>query len=138
MGVLDLFRRLRLGRLSPGHRRPSRIEEVSERGPFPKCGGCGEEPPTELGLAEDKKGNHGYLCAACSGEYADLLRPDSVRNFWMCGACGFRVLAGTDIDAAVDERGNACPNCDSDISLTLVNLKADHPVGSGLIGEPLD
>ena len=138
MGILDLFRQLGRGRISLRRRKPSRIEEVLRRGPFPKCGGCGGEPPTEIEMAVDKKGNHGYLCAACSSRYAELLQPDSVRNFWMCGACGFRVLAGTEIDAAVDERDNACPNCDSDVSLTLVNLKADQPVGSGLVGEPLD
>jgi hypothetical protein len=136
MGIFDLFRRKRHAE-SPAEWLESRIHEVLERGPFPKCGGCGREPPTRLELVADKKGNHGYLCAACASGYAKLLRPDSVRNFWMCGACGFRVLAGTEVDASVDERDNACPCCDADVNLTLVNLSGDRPIASGMFGEPV-
>jgi len=136
MGIFDLFKRKR--HASPLMRQlDARLLELLERGPFPKCGGCGKEPPTRLELVADKKGNHGYLCAACAIRYAELLRPDSVRNFWMCGACGFRVLAGSEVDASVDARDNACPCCDADVGVTLVNLAGDRPTGSGLFGEPV-
>ncbi len=56
----------------------------------------------------------------------------------MCGACGYRVLAGSAIDATVDTSGNACPCCGADVNVSLVNLSNDRPIGRGLIGEPVD
>ena len=56
----------------------------------------------------------------------------------MCGACEYRILAGTKIDANVDELNNECPNCKKNVNITLVNLCNDHPIESGIIGEPLD
>lgn len=114
----------------------TRMQEVLSRGPFPKCGGCGSESAA-LKPVQDKKNNRGYLCPTCVGRYEGLLSPESVRNFWMCGVCGYRVLAGTDADASVDQRGNPCPNCKSDVNITLVNLSGDQPIGRGLIGEPV-
>lgn len=107
------------------------------REPLSKCGGCGDFRP-DLELVRDKKGNRGYLCRRCKAEYGRLLTPDSIRNFWMCSACGFRVLAGTQIDAAVDENNNRCPECGADVNLSLVNLSGDRPIGRGLIGEPVE
>lgn len=107
------------------------------REPFPLCGGCGAFRAT-LELVRDKKQNRGYLCRECQTKYARLLQPESVRNFWMCGACGFRVLAGTNVDAQVDENGNRCPHCSTDVNFSLVNLSGDHAIGSGLIGEPVE
>ena len=115
----------------------AQIQKVLARGPFPKCGGCGEELST-LRLVSDKKGNHGYLCPVCLTKYDRLLKPDSIRNFWMCGVCGYRVLAGTQIDASVDQLGSPCPQCNTDVNISLVNLSGDQPVGRGLIGEPLE
>jgi len=113
----------------------TQIEKVTRRGAFPKCGGCGNL--TDINLVTDKKGNHGYLCHTCLIKYKKLLLPESIRNFWMCGACGYRVLAGTEMDKRVDEPGNHCPNCGIDINISLVNLSGDWPVASGIIGEPL-
>ena len=107
------------------------------REPFPLCGGCGAFSPT-LQLVRDKKQNRGYLCRECRTKYARLLQPDSVRNFWMCAACGFRVLAGTSVDALVDENGNRCPQCSADVNSSLVNLSGDRAIGRGLIGEPVE
>lgn len=115
----------------------SRIDTVVSRGPLPKCGGCGSES-AKLQIVRDKKGNRGYLCPSCSEQYKQLLTPDSIRNFWMCGVCGYRVLTGTDADASVDQSGNPCPNCTADVNISLVNLSGDRPVGRGLIGEPAD
>ena len=138
MGILDRFRRRKRDQRQPAYQLAARTLEVLERGPFPKCGGCGKEPPTDLEVTVDKKGNHGYLCADCSRRYAELLQPDSIRNFWMCCACGYRVLAGTEIDASVDEQDNACPCCTSDVSVTLTNLQGDAPIFRGITGEPVD
>jgi len=102
-----------------------------------KCGGCGSSEVPSLELVRDKNNNRGYLCSSCKNEYARLLQPDSIRRFWMCGACGFRILAGTRIDAEVDPEGK-CPNCSADVNASLVNLSDDRPVKSGIIGEPLD
>lgn len=137
MGILDWLR---------GRRKPqsldqlmeSRTQKVLVRGPFPKCGGCGAEPPAKLELVADKKNNHGYLCPTCVARYSKLLQPDSIRNFWMCGVCGYRVLAGTAVDAEVDKPGNPCPNCNSDVNISLVNLSGDRQVGRGIIGEPVE
>lgn len=107
------------------------------REPLPHCGGCGGFLP-DLQLVRDKKSNRGYLCKSCLPKYEHLLKPDSIRNFWMCGACGLRVLAGTRVDALVDENGAHCPNCGADVNLSLVNLSADRAVGRGLIGEPVE
>jgi DNA-directed RNA polymerase subunit RPC12/RpoP len=107
------------------------------REPRPLCGGCGEFRP-DLQPVTDKKGNRGYLCKPCFASYERLLKPDSIRNFWMCGACGFRVLAGTSIDAVVDENGGKCPDCSADVNLSLVNLSKDRPIGRGVIGEPVE
>ena len=106
--------------------------------PLRKCGGCGNESLSELQLVHDKKDNRGYLCTSCKADYEGLLKPDSLRNFWMCGACGFRILAGTRIDAEVDEQSNKCPNCGADVNLSLVNLSGDRAIGRGLIGEPVE
>lgn len=115
----------------------AQIEKVIERGPFPKCGGCGELVAA-LNLVFDKKGNRGYLCLSCASKYKTLLGPDSIRNFWMCGVCGYRVLAGTEIDRGVDRPGNPCPQCGTDVNISLVNLNRDRMTGKGTIGEPLD
>lgn len=115
----------------------SQIEKVIRRGPFPQCGGCGELV-AHLDLVCDKKGNHGYLCRSCAMKYKTLLDPGSVRNFWMCGVCGYRVLAGTEIDGKVDQPGSPCPQCGTDVNISLVNLNRDRPTGRGIIGEPLD
>lgn len=103
-----------------------------------KCGGCGNSNTKDLQEVRDKKRNLGFMCNSCKKEYGHLLQPDSIRRFWMCGACEYRILAGTKIDAKVDELYNACPNCGEDVTITLVNLSNDHPVESGIIGEPLD
>lgn len=101
-----------------------------------KCGGCGARSPLEV--VRDKKQNRGYLCAPCRRRFAPLLAPDSIRNFWMRGACGYRVLAGTEIDARVDEIGGCCPHCNANLNFGLVNLSGDRPILSGVIGEPLE
>jgi len=124
------------GRPSPSEFMDMQTKRVLERGPFPKCGGCGEL--SNLRLICDKKSNHGYLCRECLAKYGNLLKPESPCNFWMCGACGYRILAGTKIDASVDQPGNPCPNCRSDVNFSLVNLSGDQPVDRGLIGEPLE
>jgi protein-arginine kinase activator protein McsA len=103
-----------------------------------KCGGCGNRDAKDLQEVRDKKKNRGFLCDACKKEYGHLLKPDSIRRFWMCKACGYRILAGTKIDAKVDELNGKCPNCGGNINITLVNLSNDRPVESGIIGEPLD
>jgi ssDNA-binding Zn-finger/Zn-ribbon topoisomerase 1 len=103
-----------------------------------RCGGCGSDVAGTLRPVKDKKQNSGFLCAACEEEYGGLLGPDSIRNFWMCGACAFRVLAGTRIDAKVDELNGKCPSCGADVNATLVNLKGDRRIASGIIGEPLE
>ena len=103
-----------------------------------KCGGCGETSKESLLRAEDKKRNSGYLCAACGTRYAALLQPASIRNFWLCGACGFRVLAGTEVDAKVDALGSRCPHCSADVNFSLVNISDNRPVGRGLVGEPVE
>jgi hypothetical protein len=118
-----------------------RSEKVLEHGPFPdpfpRCGGCGTRPPVALELVHDKKRNRGLLCPDCAKLYAELLLPDSARNFWMCGECGFRILAGTRIDAAVDP-DSLCPNCRTDVNRSLVNLSGDAPIGTDLLGHPAD
>ena len=108
---------------------------VSE--PLRKCGGCGSESSADLQITHDKKNNDGYLCKSCQTEYARLLSPESIRNFWMCGACGFRILAGTNIDARVDERSE-CPKCGTDVNVSLVNLNNNRAIGRGIIGEPIE
>jgi hypothetical protein len=55
----------------------------------------------------------------------------------MCGECGFRILAGTKIDAEVDPR-SLCPHCGADVNFSLVNLKDDKPVKSDIFGHPED
>ena len=101
-----------------------------------RCGGCAG--PTEgLEIVHDKKGSRGLLCGFCKTEYAEKLTPDSPSNFWMCGACNYRVLAGTRADIMVDENHNRCPNCSADVNLSLVNLSNDEPVGSDMFGSPL-
>ena len=137
MGLIDWIRKRRQPVETLDAVLHSTIEKVLVRGPFPKCGGCGTESP-DLRLIRDKKSNSGYLCLACSSKYKGLLQPDSPRNFWMCGVCGYRVLAGTQIDSSVDQAGNACPNCRSDVNISLVNLNCDRPVGRGLVGEPVE
>ena len=101
-----------------------------------KCGGCGADEAAGIEEVRDKNGNRGYLCSSCKREYARLLEPDSTRRFWMCGDCQFRILAGTRIDAEVDPESR-CPHCGADVNATLVNLKNDLPVQSGMLGEPL-
>jgi hypothetical protein len=113
------------------------LHKVLARGAFPKCGGCGAEP-LDLSLVFYKKRNSGFLCKSCSTAYSTLLQPSSIRNFWMCGICGYRILAGTAIDAAVDKNGGRCPNCTTDVNLSLVNLRANQPTGRGIVGEPMD
>ena len=103
-----------------------------------KCGGCGNSNVKDLQEVQDKKRNHGFLCSSCKKEYKHLLELESIRRFWMCGACEYRILAGTKIDANVDELNNECPNCKKNVNITLVNLCNDHPIESGIIGEPLD
>ena len=56
----------------------------------------------------------------------------------MCGVCGYRILAGTEIDGTVDRSGSPCPNCSTDVNVSLVNLSDDRPIGRGLIGEPVE
>jgi DNA-directed RNA polymerase subunit RPC12/RpoP len=101
-----------------------------------RCGGCGVDNAVDLQIVRDKNDNHGFLCSVCRREYAALLKPGSIRRFWMCGACGYRILAGTKIDDAVGPNSR-CPNCGADVSSTLVNLSNDRPVASGQFGEPL-
>ena len=104
-----------------------------------KCGGCGSMDENNLQLVYDKKKNRGYLCKFCNKKFEDLLMPDSIRNFWMCNACKYRVLAGTEIDAKVDtEYNEKCPHCGEEILNTLVNLHNDHIIDSGIFGEPLE
>lgn len=104
-----------------------------------KCGGCGTEKTNVLLLVFDKKKNRGYLCRSCNEKYRQLLNPDSVRNFWMCSKCHYRVLAGTEIDAKVDyEYNEQCPYCNAKLLNTLVNLNNDSIIESGIIGEPLE
>ena len=107
-----------------------------EGGLLQKCGGCGSDQSSALEVARDKNNNRGYLCSSCKREYAPLLKPDSIRRFWMCGACGFRMLAGTKIDAEVDPQSK-CPKCGADVNSSLVNLSNDRPVKSGIFGEPV-
>ena len=114
----------------------TQTEKVVKRGPFPKCGGCGEGV-APLEPVSDKKGNRGFLCQSCLAKYGELLRADSIRNFWMCAVCGYRVLAGTEIDREVDGPGNPCPQCGTDVNISLVNLDQDRPTASGYMGEPL-
>lgn len=102
-----------------------------------KCGGCGNEHPDDLRSVRDKKQNDGYLCRACQEKYAHLLEPTSPRRFWMCGGCGFRILAGTAIDAAVDPESR-CPNCQTDVNFSLVNLSGNRPVKTDIFGHPVD
>lgn len=101
-----------------------------------KCGGCGNDLASALEIVRDKNNNRGFLCSSCKREYAPLLKPDSIRRFWMCGACGFRILAGTKVDAQVDPHSK-CPKCGADVNSSLVNLNNDRPVKSGMFGEPL-
>ena len=101
-----------------------------------KCGGCGSDSDAEIQIVRDKKDNQGFLCASCRREYASLLTPSSIRRFWMCGACGYRILAGTKIDSAVGPNSR-CPNCSADVNSTLVNLSNDRPVASGQFGQPI-
>jgi len=103
-----------------------------------KCGGCGNENPHELKLVFDKKKNRGYLCNSCFKKYKKFLEPDSIRNYWMCGNCNFRILAGTDMDLKVDDLDNKCPNCRKDLTDILINLKNDKVIDSGIFGEPLE
>lgn len=105
-------------------------------GLLPRCGGCGGDQSCALEVVTDKNNNRGYLCSSCKQEYASLFRPESTRRFWMCGACGFRILAGTKIDAEVDPHSK-CPHCGADVNTSLVNLSNDRPVESGLFGEPV-
>lgn len=102
-----------------------------------KCGGCGSSLNQDADMVKDKNNNRGYLCSSCRQKYAKLLQPDSIRRFWMCGGCKFRILAGTEVDAKVDPQ-SMCPNCGEDVHSTLVNLNNDIPVKSGILGEPLD
>ena len=101
-----------------------------------KCGGCGSDDAGSLELVKDKNHNHGYLCPRCRSEYESLLLPDSIRRFWMCGDCHFRILAGTRIDAEVDP-DSTCPHCGANVTVSLVNLDNDRPTENGLMGEPL-
>ena len=102
-----------------------------------KCGGCGNKKRFSLSKVRDKMNNLGYLCSPCKKEYHHLLQQESSKRFWMCGECRFRILAGTRIDAQVDPESK-CPNCGSDVNLTLVNLKENQPVGSDALGHPID
>lgn len=102
-----------------------------------KCGGCGSDVLAKLQEVRDKKGKRGYMCDSCVVEYDRLLKPESIRRFWMCGACEFRILAGTRVDAEVDPESK-CPHCGANVNATLVNLSNDHPTESGIVGEPLD
>lgn len=104
---------------------------------LPKCGGCGSGRSEQLVIVRDKNMNRGVLCLSCKREYANLLKPDSVRRFWLCKGCNFRILAGTKIDAEVDPH-NQCPKCGEDVNLSLVNLNNDHPVESGILGQPVE
>ena len=101
-----------------------------------KCGGCGSDNAPSLQIVKDKNNNQGFLCPSCRREYAGLLSAGSIRRFWMCGACGYRILAGTKIDDAVGPESR-CPNCGADVNSTLVNLNKDRPVASGQFGQPL-
>lgn len=101
-----------------------------------KCGGCGSDNAIDLQIVRDKNNNQGFLCSSCRHEYASLLAPASIRRFWMCGACGYRVLAGTRIDDAVGP-ASLCQNCGADVNTTLVNLSNDRPVASGQFGQPI-
>jgi DNA-directed RNA polymerase subunit RPC12/RpoP len=102
-----------------------------------KCGGCGMDDPGLIDQVLDKNQNRGYLCRSCRRTYGHLLQRDSNRRFWMCGECGFRILAGTKIDAEVDPR-SLCPHCGADVNFSLVNLKDDKPVKSDIFGHPED
>jgi hypothetical protein len=102
-----------------------------------KCGGCGSAILKALIEVQDKNNNHGLLCKKCAKEYNKLLQPESIRRFWMCGACQFRILAGTRIDAQVDPESR-CPNCGTDVNLSLVNLNNDLSIKSGILGEPVE
>ncbi|MBM3306301.1 MAG: hypothetical protein FJY79_10245 [Candidatus Aminicenantes bacterium] len=102
-----------------------------------KCGGCGSASSGDLGQVLDKKQNRGYLCRACKEKYAHLLTPESPKRFWMCGECRFRILAGTEIDAAVDP-DSLCPNCRTNVNYSLVNLSGDGPVKTDILGHPID
>lgn len=101
-----------------------------------RCGGCGNSESALLEVVLDKNSNRGALCRDCVREYLHLLRSGSSRRFWQCGKCGFRALAGTKLDAAVDS-DSRCPNCRADLNVSLLNLANDHVVASGAIGEPL-
>lgn len=102
-----------------------------------KCGGCGSTQTSDMEVVRDKNNNRGYLCSTCKREYAALLKSDSIRRFWMCGACNFRILAGTKVDAEVDPHSK-CPQCGADVNSSLVNLSNDQPVKSGMFGEPVE
>jgi hypothetical protein len=102
-----------------------------------KCGGCGSDNAVDLQIVRDKNNNQGFLCSSCRRAYASLLTPGSIRRFWMCGACGYRILAGTRIDAAVGPESR-CPSCGADVNSTLVNLSNDRPVASGQFGQPFE
>jgi DNA-directed RNA polymerase subunit RPC12/RpoP len=102
-----------------------------------KCGGCGTAEANALIEVIDKNQNRGYLCAGCRKKYGHLLQPSSNKRFWMCGDCGFRILAGTTIDAAVDPH-SLCPNCQADVNASLVNLSGDKPVKTDMFGHPVD
>ena len=102
-----------------------------------KCGGCGSDNSSDLEVVRDKNNNQGYLCSSCKREYAALLKRDSIRRFWMCGVCSFRILAGTKVDAEVDPHSK-CPKCGADVNSSLVNLSNDSPVKSGMFGEPVE
>ena len=104
--------------------------------PLQKCGGCGAA--SDLQIVADKRQNHGFLCPPCSSTYQRLLEPDSIKSFWGCGACGFRILAGTTVDGEVDRNGSRCPHCGADVNSTLVNLSHDAPIGTGIMGEPIE
>jgi DNA-directed RNA polymerase subunit RPC12/RpoP len=101
-----------------------------------RCGGCGSNNAVDFQIVRDKNNNQGYLCLSCRREYASFLKPGSIRCFWMCGACGYRILAGTKIDDSVGP-DSRCPNCGADVNGTLVNLRNDRPVASGQFGQPI-
>jgi hypothetical protein len=125
--ICDAFRRsLRRGPSRQSSRGVSSI----------KCGGCGSDNAVDFQIVRDKNNNQGFLCPSCRREYASLLTLGSIRRFWMCGACGYRILAGTRIDDAVGQ-DSRCPNCGADVNSMLVNLNNDRPVASGQFGQPL-
>jgi DNA-directed RNA polymerase subunit RPC12/RpoP/molybdenum-dependent DNA-binding transcriptional regulator ModE len=130
----ERIRKLRQN-LSQAKVSPAAGKKEGGGGLLEKCGGCGSNETSDLEVVRDKNNNRGYLCSSCKREYAALLKPDSIRRFWMCGACSFRILAGTKVDAAVDPHSK-CPQCGADVNSSLVNLSNDQPVKSGMFGEP--